>query len=293
MRPLSRIVPLGDTLVPLGAQWTWDVRVSAQSTELLEGRDYSYTADTGEIRLFDPGRVRSGETVLVSYSPSGGESTTAPFAFDPLILIPANSTGLVIARQTVWQFTPGVDYTVNHRDGWILRQMDGAIAADETVVITGKAFGFGNEIDGSSYTGLPATPDDFVDHVGLREATRLSLAGVQEGRDYGGELHYGRISAALENAASLLRGRAAPLLNWHSVLAGQPDSGKSIVLSVARWQIDPHQGEEVRRVGEQALTLMDSLVAAQVPPANTGEEVSSISYGAVSPLITSSSLRGW
>lgn len=289
----------------LPARWVWDLRIASESLDLTGDRDYTVDLDTGVIYRIPSSRVPEGQIVLATYETAAGVIRTdypLVFGFTAEILDPPivsltlkASEPLVYARDRA-----GVsgDYFADLGTGEIRWNPEGRIQEDEALAVSFSAFGRENPLTPNQpdLTGLYATPADFVRTYGLAETIRLTQNGNGEGRDLKTEPDWGKLAAHLEHATAAIDSAAGPYLEWNTLNATEYDSRQWIALSFARYHLDPHQGEDVWKQADLALSRLrkDGKSGGGLPPENgTGLDSRYLSYGVAPQTFTQKRLSQW
>lgn len=294
-----------DLRIQLPARWVWDLKVTADSLNLIEGRDYTADLETGEIFRLPSSRVPEESIVLADYETAEGAIRTGyPLVFGPsgaLILDPP-ITSLTLTATEPLAFTrakagtPG-DYFADLETGELRWHPEGRIRVDDSLVISFAAFGRENPETPNvpDLTGLYATPADFVRTYGMAETIRLTQNGNGEGRDLKTEPDWGKLASHLEHATAAIDSAAGPYLEWNTVGSSEYDSRQWIALSFARYHLDPHQGEDIWKQADLALARLrkdGKGGGGGLPPEiGTGLDSRYISYGVAPQTFTQERLQ--
>lgn len=294
-------VTFASVRLELPDQWLWSLRVSALTSQLTAGRDYEYDATEGEVRTLPLGRVKPLSIVLATYSPATGLPVVqAPIAInqDGVGYLPQGLTDLILQATSPPDFDRNIDYEVDLQHGLLTWVATGRIDPAESVRVSYHAFGKANpETDAPDYSDYYATPDDFVRTYGHEETIRLTQNGNGEGRDLKTEPDWGKLAAHLEQATAVINSAAGPYLEWNALTTSEYDSRKWIALSFTRYHLDPHQGEDVWKQADLALSRLrqkGSEGGGVLPPEDgTGLDSRYISYGVAPQTFTQERLRQW
>lgn len=304
MIPIAITTTFSGLRIQLPARWVWDLRVTADSLTLIEGRDYTADLELGEILRIPSSRVPEDSIVLADYETVGGVIRTGvPLVFGLTAEIldpPVVSLSLRAAEPMVFSRakagSPG-DYFADLETGEIRWHPEGRIRVDDTLAVSFFAFGRENPETPNvpDLTGLYATPADFVRTYGMAETIRLTQNGNGEGRDLKTEPDWGKLAAHLEHATAAIDSAAGPYLEWNTV-GSDYDSRQWIALSFARYHLDPHQGEDIWKQVDLALARLrkDGQSGGGLPPEfGTSLDSRYISYGSAPQTFTQKRLREW